>query len=123
MPMDRVIAHDPVAKVKRAIRRDSHAGRPKVGVALYDHLARGGVRGAARNKLVTLDAVIAPARHPKSTGIRHKRCWRFAHTAYHMQCARQLAVPSLQRVRARSAVLITETIVTTENDLHQLARE
>src|SRR3954451_24492032 len=64
MPMDQVVAHDPIAKVKRSVRRSSHAGRPKFGVALYDHLARREVRGAARNKLITLDAVIAPARHP-----------------------------------------------------------
>src|SRR5204863_1532765 len=79
------------------------------------------VRCAARNKLIPVDAVVAPTGRPKPSGVGHNRGRRFTNAADHGQRAWQLAVPGLQRMRAGPAVLIAKPVVAAPDHVHQPA--
>ena len=71
---------------------------------------------------IALDAVVAPAGDPQAAGVGDDGRRRFAGAADHRQRAGQLAVPSLQRVRAGPAVLVEIAVVAARHDVQQPAR-
>src|SRR5690348_6363880 len=108
MAMHWIIFQHPIAEVQRAIGGDRHTGRSKVRIALDDDLTCGAVRSSTWNKLVALDAVVTPARYPKRAPMRNQRRRRFTNTDDVRKRPRQFAIPCLQRMRARPAVLIAK---------------